>query len=208
MSKSERARAGVPAPDGAQDAGLRARLVQAGVDLVTEEGAQALSLREIARRAGVSHGAPRRYFPSHLDLLSAIARQGFTELAAQVADVTDGSQASPRAQLTALGRSYLDFARDHRGMYELMFRHDLLESGRLGLRETSLPLFRVLVDLVARVRPASGGEPRVVAGALWANLHGIAQLWGWGGLPLATGAEDVAPLLRATLDAHLGPEER
>ncbi|GAU67029.1 putative TetR family transcriptional regulator [Streptomyces sp. NBRC 110611] len=208
MPKSERVRAGVSAPDGTQGPGLRARLVQAGVGLVAEEGAQALSLREIARRAGVSHGAPRRYFPSHLDLLSAIARQGFAELAAQVADVTDAGQTSPRAQLTALGRCYLDFARDHRGMYELMFRHDLLESGRLGLRETSLPLFRVLVDLVARVCPPSGGEPRVVAGALWGNLHGIAQLWGWGSLPLATGVKDVDPLLRAALDAHLGPEKR
>lgn len=90
-------------------------------------------------------------------------------------------------------------------MYELMFRHDLLASDRLGLRETSLPLFGVLVDLVGRVRPAT--EARVTAGALWANLHGIAQLWSWGSLQLGTGATDFTPLLRAALDAHLGPEE-
>ncbi|QQM39089.1 TetR/AcrR family transcriptional regulator [Streptomyces liliifuscus] len=201
-----------------QEAGLRARLVAVGVDLVTREGAQALSLREIARRAGVSHGAPRRYFPTHLELLSAIAHEGFAELGAEVADELRGGQGpgdgeepgsgddDPRAQLAALARIYVDFALSHRGMYELMFRHDLLESNNLGLRETSLPLFNSLVDLVSRVRPDVRAPD--VAGALWANLHGIAQLWGWGSLQLATGADGVEPLVRAALDAHLGPEAR
>ncbi|MFJ6604126.1 TetR/AcrR family transcriptional regulator [Streptomyces lydicus] len=191
-----------------RDTGLRARLVQAGVELVGREGVQALSLREIARRAGVSHGAPRRYFPTHLSLLSAIARQGFADLAARVTEVLGAGRPDPRAGLMALARLYLDFARTNRGMYELMFRHDLLESNQLGLRETSLPLFTVLVDLVRQVEPRTEVPPPVVAGALWANLHGIAQLWEWGSLQLATGADDVEPLLRATLDAHLGPEGR
>ncbi|MES4902694.1 MULTISPECIES: TetR/AcrR family transcriptional regulator [unclassified Streptomyces] len=188
------------------DTGLRSRLIEVGVELVTSEGMQSLSLREIARRAGVSHGAPRRYFPTHLALLSAIARQGFAALAAGAAGALGDGRAEPRAQLMALGRVYLDFALTNRGMFELMFRHDLLRSDHLGLRETSLPLFEVLVDLVARARPTADAAPQVVAGALWANLHGIAQLWGWGSLPLATGADDVEPLLRAALDAHLGPE--
>ncbi|MGW3565225.1 TetR/AcrR family transcriptional regulator [Streptomyces sp. NPDC000941] len=190
------------------DTGLRSRLIEVGVDLVTREGMQSLSLREIARRAGVSHGAPRRYFPTHLALLSAIARQGFAELAAGVAEAVGDGRVEPRAQLMALGRVYLDFALTNRGMFELMFRHDLLESDHLGLRETSLPLFEVLVDLVARARPAVDAPPQIVAGALWANLHGIAQLWGWGSLQLATGTDDVEPLLRAALEAHLGPERR
>ncbi|MEV2190190.1 TetR/AcrR family transcriptional regulator [Streptomyces phaeochromogenes] len=189
-----------------QEAGLRARLVSVGVELVTQEGAQALTLREIARRAGVSHGAPRRHFPTHLELLSAIAREGFAELGAEVAEELRGGEESPRAQLAALARIYVDFALSHRGMYELMFRHDLLESNSLGLRETSLPLFNSLVELVSRVRPDVRAPD--VAGALWANLHGIAQLWGWGSLQLATGADGVEPLVRAALDAHLGPEAR
>ncbi|MET9723842.1 TetR/AcrR family transcriptional regulator [Streptomyces zaomyceticus] len=202
---------------GAEDGGLRDRLVDVGVELVNAEGVQALSLREIARRAGVSHGAPRRHFPTHLDLLSAIARQGFAELAARV-DAEDVESAAPRERIALLARVYLDYAGTRRGMYELMFRHDLLESGRLGLRETSLPLFARLAGLVARVRPAADpadpadppadpADPAVLAGALWANLHGIAQLWHWGSLRLATAGDDPAPLLAAALDAHLGPAE-
>lgn len=184
------------------ETGLRTRLVDVGVELVAREGVHALTLREIARRAGVSHGAPRRHFPTHLELLSAIARRGFAELAERAVTAADDGAASPRTQVTALARAYLEFALDNRAMYELMFRHDLLESGHLGLRDTSLPLFGRLVELVARVRPDA--DARLVAGALWANLHGIAQLWSWGSLQLATGSEDFTPLLRSALDAHLG----
>ncbi|MFF2777230.1 TetR/AcrR family transcriptional regulator [Streptomyces sp. NPDC058052] len=209
-------RARPPADGEGERGGLRERLVRAGVALVDAEGAQALTLREIARRAGVSHGAPRRWFPTHLDLLSAIAREGFAELAARVADAdreADGTGAGPdggpgpgpRARIETLTRVYLAYADERRGMYELMFRHDLLESGRLGLRETSLPLFARLTALVAELRP--GADPVTAAGALWANLHGLAQLRHWGSLSLATGSDDPAPLVRATLDAHLGPAE-
>ncbi|MET9954279.1 TetR/AcrR family transcriptional regulator [Streptomyces sp. NPDC006339] len=196
-----------PSPSGSASSedGLRDRLVRAGVELVDAEGVPALSLREIARRAGVSHGAPRRHFPTHLDLLSAIAREGFRELAARTAAVDDEGQQA-RTRIEALARGYLDFAHGRPGMYELMFRHDLLESGRLGLRDTSLPLFARLAELLALARPDIV-DPVAAAGALWANLHGIVQLWRWGSLRLATGADDVAPLLTAALDAHLGPAE-
>lgn len=194
-------------PEQESDTGLRARLIDVGVELVAREGVQALTLREIARQAGVSHGAPRRYFPTHLELLSAIARRGFGELAKRATAATAANSdgpTTPREQLTALGRVYLEFALGNPGMYELMFRHDLLESGHLGLRDTSLPLFGRLVELVGQVCPDA--DARLVAGALWANLHGIAQLWGWGSLQLATGADDFVPLLRSALDAHLGAE--
>ncbi|MGW2643157.1 TetR/AcrR family transcriptional regulator [Streptomyces sp. NPDC001348] len=185
--------------------GLRTRLVDVGVELVAAEGAGALTLREIARRAGVSHGAPRRYFPTHLELLSAIARRGFADLAGRVEAALTDTSPDPRRRLTTLGRVYLEFALRNRGMYELMFRHDLLESGHLGLRRTSLPLFGLLAELVGRVR--ADADAHLIAGALWANLHGIAQLWGWGSLQLATGADDFEPLLHSALDAHLGPED-
>lgn len=192
-----------------QDADLRSRLVDTGVELLASEGIQALTLREIARRTGVSHGAPRRYFPTHVALLSAIARRGFDDLAARVTEAVGHELgANPRDQLSVLGRSYLDFALTNRGMFELMFRHDLLESDHLGLRETSLPLFTTLVELVARAQPSTTAPPRIVAGALWANLHGTAQLWSARSLQLATGADDLEPLLRAVLEAHLGPEAR
>ncbi|MFD6415242.1 TetR/AcrR family transcriptional regulator [Streptomyces sp. NPDC060194] len=185
---------------------LRTRLVEAGVALLGAEGPDALTLRSIARHAGVSHGAPRRHFPTHRELLSAIARKGFDDLAAAVGlALRDGG--TPRARLAALATAYVEFARAEPGMFALMFRHDLLASGTLGLRERSLPLFGVLEEAVAQNAPDAARDPGVTAAALWANLHGIAQLWSWGSLQLATELDDVAPLVAAALDAHLGPAD-
>src|SRR5688572_5327222 len=108
---------------------MERRLVQAGLELLAEAGSQALSLREIARRAGVSHGAPRRYFPTHQSLLAAIARRGYERLGRHLTETVDGSLGDPRARLIALGRRYLEFAGANRGMFELMYRHDLLHGG-------------------------------------------------------------------------------
>ncbi|MEV6840560.1 TetR/AcrR family transcriptional regulator [Streptomyces sp. NPDC051133] len=186
------------------DTGLRARLVDAGVELLAAEGLQALTLREIARRAGVSHGAPRRHFPTHLELLSAIARRGFADLADRVHRALAQAPEEPRARVAVLARTYLEFALGDPGMYELMFRHDLLASGHLGLRETSLPLFSLLAGLVGELRPEA--DARRAAAALWANLHGIAQLWRWRALQLTLAEDDFEGLLEAALAAHLGPE--
>ncbi|MEU2614323.1 TetR/AcrR family transcriptional regulator [Micromonospora sp. NPDC007271] len=187
--------------------GLRARLVATGVELVARRGVAGLSLREIARQAGVSHGAPRRHFPTHQALLVAIAREGYRELGRQMDELLADGDQDPYDLLLALSRRYLEFAHGNRGMFELMFRHDLLRGSQMGLREASVPLFEVLVDLVARARPARPGGPpaAVIAGALWANLHGLAQLRLWGSLQLVTRVDEAEPLLRAALDAHLGP---
>ncbi|GAB1640003.1 TetR/AcrR family transcriptional regulator [Krasilnikovia sp. MM14-A1259] len=187
------------------DEGLRARLIRIGGELVDRDGPSAVSLREIARSAGVSHGAPRRYFPTHLELLSAIAREGYADLTAAANAALADTSGAPRARIATLAHMYLDFAATHRGRYELMFRHDLLASDHLRLRDTSLPLFQLLTGLVAQARPQSHPPAEVVAGALWANLHGIAQLSQWGSLPLATGTAEPDALLDAALAAHLGP---
>lgn len=194
-----------------QDSGLRERLIDVGVELVTSEGTAALGLREIARRAGVSHGAPRRYFATHHALLSAIARRGFEELGSRIPAAMAGPGADdPRGQVRALGRAYVGYALEHRGMFELMFRHDLLDGGGqdgpsgVRLRDSTLPLFELLVSLVARCGTAEA--PRITAAALWAGLHGVAQLWAWGSLPLVLdgGTEaSVDRVVDAAVDAHL-----
>lgn len=93
-------------------------------------------------------------------------------------------------------------------MFELMFRHELLDStgqepsGGPRLRESTRPLFELLATLVSR---CGADDPEVTAAALWANLHGVAQLWAWGSLPLVLPAATVDRIVDAALDAHLGP---
>ncbi|RGA05400.1 TetR/AcrR family transcriptional regulator [Microbispora triticiradicis] len=200
------------------ESSLRERLVEVGVHLVMTEGAAAVGLREIARRAGVSHGAPRRYFPTHHSLLSAIARRGFADLEARFSAAMAGLT-SPRDLLGVFAREYVAYALECRGMFELMFRHELLDSDRHGsdgprLRESTLPLFERLVALVAECRSAASPpeEPAVTAAAFWSALHGLAQLWTWGSLRLVLDAHGAVPdgerldrLVAEVLDAHLGP---
>lgn len=124
--------------------------------------------------------------------------------------------AVPRAELAALARVYVTYALEHRGMFELMFRHDLLDSGEQSgapdeprLRAATLPMFQRVTELVARCR-AQALEPSaaVTAAALRANLHGIVQLWSWGSLQLALGGDGSDShdrLIEAALAAHPGP---
>ncbi|WP_067139389.1 TetR/AcrR family transcriptional regulator [Microtetraspora malaysiensis] len=197
---------------------LQKRLVDVGVEIVLTEGVSSVGLREIARRAGVSHGAPRRYFPTHQALLSAIARRGFADLAERFAKAA-GDAPSPVAQLRALAGAYVRYAQERPGMFELMFRHDLLRgqalaAGQPQLREASMPLFGRIVDLISRSRKRESGPgdvpAEVTAVALWTNVHGLAQLWGWGSVGLALGddsaqADDrLDELVTAIIDAHLG----
>ncbi|PYC76837.1 TetR family transcriptional regulator [Streptomyces tateyamensis] len=205
---------------------MRERLVDVGVELVLAHGP--VGLREIARRAGVSHGAPRRYFPTHHALLSAIAERGYQELGrrfatAQATTTTTTTTDDPRAQLAAYARVYVGYALECRGMFELMFRHDLLGGGQLAsgltpLRESTLPLFEQLVRLVQRCGVT---EAPATAAALWSAMHGIAQLWTWGSLQLVLGGtgsqrldqhldqhldQRLDQLVETVLAAHLTPE--
>ncbi|MFD5198942.1 TetR/AcrR family transcriptional regulator [Streptomyces sp. NPDC058375] len=103
-----------------------------------DRGDRALGLREIARRAGVSHGAPRRYFPTHRSLLSAVGGRGFDALKDRLDAAVDPA-GDPRTQVCRLAEAYVGFAVEHRPMFELMSRHDLLESGAMQTGQTNCP---------------------------------------------------------------------
>lgn len=180
---------------------MRERLVGAGVDLLEEVGAAQLGLRAITRAAGVSHGAPRRYFPTHTALLAAIAARGFADLAARFGDLTDDAM-SARDRLTRLAVDYVEFAGERPEMFTLMFRHDLLEGSGENLRATTLPLFDRFTTLVHAAAPIEA-DSRARAVALWTNLHGIAALRANRSLNLVVPAVDTHALVTRALDLHL-----
>ncbi|MFI9508769.1 TetR/AcrR family transcriptional regulator [Nocardia sp. NPDC052566] len=178
---------------------LRERLVGAGVDLLEEVGAAQLGLRAITRAAGVSHGAPRRHFPTHNALLAAIAARGFADLAERFARVDERAK-SPRDRLRRMAVEYVEFAGARPEMFTLMFRHDLLEGSGENLRATTLPLFD---RFAALVRQNTESDSRARAVALWTNLHGIAALRANRSLSLVVPAADTGALVARALDVHL-----
>lgn len=168
----------------------RAALVSAGVELLEETGSPDVGLRAIARRAGVSHGAPRRWFPTHRLLLAAIAEVGLHDLA----DELRSSASASDHDLVEIGRTYVEFAQRRPAMFTLIFRHDLLEDSGADLRSSSRPLFEWLVSIVEK----SGGttEPEAVAASVWVAIHGLAVLSSTGALELAIPGVDVVDMIR------------
>jgi AcrR family transcriptional regulator len=181
--------------------GTRQRLIATATELLAEDGIGAVTLRGIAKAAGVSHGAPLRHFAGRAELLSAVATEGFTELLERRTRLPD---AGPRERLTAACHNYVDFALRHPAMFELMFRRDLIDPAEPALAAVSSAVFDEFAALVAAAGGHRGTDPRLVAASLWAALHGLAQLWLWGGLAGASFAPSPESALAVTLDAYLG----
>ncbi|MFC7221244.1 TetR/AcrR family transcriptional regulator [Streptomyces polyrhachis] len=171
----------------------RSRLLQSARTLLTESGVESLTLRAIARHAGVSHGAPLKHFPHRAALLSAIATQGFRELAARTGDELNAlpPTAPPARHLRTGLHAYAEFALASPEMFQLMFRQDLLDPTDEELREAGTAAFTPLLTGVRNLQTTGWqreADPLLLAGALWSSVHGLAQLWSWGSLPYATTA--------------------
>jgi AcrR family transcriptional regulator len=165
----------------------RERLIQTALDALAEQGLDGLSLRNIARRAGVSHGAPLRHFPNLAGLLSEVAARGFQILSESIeksaAQLAPGS--GPLARLRAGSRAYVECAVANPALFALMFRPELLDADNASYRRAGAAAFeRVVVQV--RAAQDAGWHPqrdtRVLAGAVWAALHGLATLWAHGAL--------------------------
>jgi len=178
---------------------LRETLVATGVEILDADGPTELTLREIARRAGVSHGAPRRYFPTHNGLLAAIAFRGLVDLTDRLDPILTGKQ-SARDRLISAAVEYVSFAQERPAMFELMFRHDLLEGAGSNLRESSLPLFAALQRLT---EAAKASDPITSALSIWTGTHGVAVLAANRSLALVAPDSDIAALVTATVTDHL-----
>jgi AcrR family transcriptional regulator len=166
-------------------------LVATARRILDADGLEGLSLREIARACGVSHGAPLRHFPTLAKLLAAVAAQGFRELYAAVdAAVTEaGPRATPAARLRAASRGYVRFALANPGVFGLMFRPERVDVTDAEFAQAGAAAFAQLVALAAAVQQ-TGLRPDVdataLAAACWASVHGLAQLWIQGSLQGAT----------------------
>jgi AcrR family transcriptional regulator len=152
---------------------LRRTLIEAAVAQIERDGLSNLSLRGIARTAGVSHAAPAHHFGDKVGLCTAIAAEGFILLASRTTPLVDQPDA-----LLQTGVVYILFAVEHRGYFEVMFRPDLhrAEDPELvAAREKSF-------DVLYRVARAGAGiaEDQDVTGlavAAWSVVHGFATLY-------------------------------
>jgi AcrR family transcriptional regulator len=141
---------------------LRAAVLGAAAAIIEKEGLAGLSVREAARRAGVSHNAPYRHFPDREALLAALAAGGFEEL---------GKALEGRSGRD-LGEAYVRFALEHPQHFRLMFGGQLAFDKDPELRAQAQGSFGKLQSAFA----ALGGEANFAAAAAWSLVHGLAHL--------------------------------
>lgn len=200
---------------------LREALIRATESLLAERGAEAFSLREVARRAGVSPAAPAHHFGDAAGLLTAVATSGFEALSAalEAGDASGGSDA--RAALRGQGLAYVRFALQHPGRFRLMFRQGQLRDDDAVLAAHAMAAFEVLARGVRRVfglAEASQMDEQHwnAVTALWSLVHGYAHLAIGGKFQRLAGdagldafvAHSLGPMLDATMQGLFGPARR
>jgi AcrR family transcriptional regulator len=183
---------------------LPAALLAAVESAVRDCGVSGISLRDVARRAGVSHGAPAHHFGSKAGLLTAFATAGYQLLAESVITEVVASDAGDGvAELAAIGRGYVRFAVGHPAHFEVMFRLDALNPGNAEFAAASEAAYGLLTAAVERCRAAGrlhGRPPEVVAVSAWSLVHGLSALWISGRLAERIAEQDPQRLAAAVAD--------
>lgn len=158
---------------------LRGALIRAADELLAERGLEGFTLRETARRAGVSPAAPSHHFGGAAGLLTEVAALGYAELARRLIDA--GKAGTPAERLKAQGLAYVRFAVDFPGRFHLMFRHDMLLENAPVLEETTSAAWDALERTVLAIRgqPDSSeldAEGNAMLIGIWSTAHGFAHL--------------------------------
>lgn len=153
-------------------------LKAATAEVVAEKGVAGFSLREVARRAGVSHAAPAHHFGDAQGLLTAVAVDGFAHLREVIMDARAGAD-DPAEALVAVGRAYVELGERYPGHCELMFRHDVLTHGDPRHEQCSVAAYEALEGAIIDFRDAYNPDLDVDAAALhcWATMQGVLVLY-------------------------------
>jgi AcrR family transcriptional regulator len=156
---------------------LREACLDEALAIIRESGIEKLSLREVARRLGVSHQAPYRHYPSRDHLLSVLVDRLFREFDAHLGQA--GETDDPRADLGAMGQLYLDYALRNPLEYRLMFGARLPSpEDHPEMLECGCAAFDRLRAGIARILRADVGDPAVTLEAMfvWSTIHGLASI--------------------------------
>lgn len=158
---------------------LRDTLIRAADALLAERGLEGFTLRETARRAGVSPAAPSHHFGGTAGLLTEIAALGYQELADRLA--LAGATGTTADRLKAQGVAYVRFAVDFPGRFHLMFRHDLLVRDQPSLEQATGRAWDSLEKTVLAIRGQSedaelDAEGEAMLIGIWSTAHGFAHL--------------------------------
>ncbi len=159
---------------------LKNALIEAGIETLSKEGVGALSLRQVARRAGVSHTAPYAHYADKQALIAAIATEGYEKLYAKLAGVVQRYPDDPAGQLVEAAWAYAEFALTEIDQFKITFSGIVeKEKDYPAFVEVSQKSFKLVVGIIEacqREGVLSAGPSDVVAISIWGLLHGVVSL--------------------------------
>jgi AcrR family transcriptional regulator len=178
---------------------LRQALLDAALAAIRDQGVAALSLRDVARRAGVSHAAPAHHFRDKAGLLTALATVGFERFAQAQRDARERGGTDPIARFGWTGWAYVMFADQNREYFEIMFRIELLNVDDTAFRAATTAAHEILLETMrAAVTGVTEDQLLMQSTTAWALAHGLSRLWLDGNLSSFAGLTDIDQVARAT----------
>jgi len=173
-----RRRAPAPPPRPYHHGDLRRTVLDEALSLIEEQGHLGFTLREVARRVGVSHAAPYRHFADKRTLLTALAAEALAKLADRIAAAEAAAGGEPRARFLAAGRAYVRFAVECPAAFRTMFSAEV-DPEDPALRAAKERSFGLLLAFIGEAQQAAvfpPGDPAALAKPIWAMHHGLASL--------------------------------
>ncbi|MDQ0613913.1 AcrR family transcriptional regulator [Microbacterium sp. W4I4] len=149
---------------------LRRAVLDVAMERLHEVAASELSLRELTGEIGVSHAAPRRYFPDRQALLDALATEGFARIGARLREAT--AEGNQQERIRAIARAYLDFTAAEPNLVELMFAHKR-DADRDSIAHSAVEAFSPLLEVFPSADPAGAQQTGTT---FLATLQGLASL--------------------------------
>jgi AcrR family transcriptional regulator len=158
---------------------LKRVLVETAEGMLREGENWHFTLREVARRAGVSHAAPYKHFSDKTALLAELAARGYLQLRDHLLAAVNGNEGSPVAQIRAVAEAYLHFGLSNPSLYRLMFSGEIDKAEYDGLSAASFSTFEVLMEILRRGQETGAFKQAPLEGqaaACWALVHGLTTL--------------------------------
>lgn len=158
---------------------LRHALIETALTMLDEDRNWTFTVREVARRTGVSHAAPYKHFRDREELLRELARIGFVQLGKTMRNAMTSAQSSSRMQFMAVAQACIAFASAKSGLYCLMFSSDADKTVDPQLHDAAMSTFGILLELLEKGQRDGSfrqGAIAAQAAASWAQVHGLAML--------------------------------
>lgn len=171
---------------------LKSTILDTAEEVLAEKSLDAISMRELARKANVSPGAPYHHFGNRMGLVTALCQRGFSRLGDSL------TQARDHGGIKSMTKAYLKFTQNHFALYQLMFSPEATENSVAELLHPyANPVFQILEEEIVRTRGTESGNQ--VSISIWCFMHGVASLSSASPLHAKLGSKDLSNFANETI---------